>query len=1116
MTLVAPRYYGLAQPKPLEESGDMRPVKCKGVANFARSTPPFSLVVCCIAITTAFPDPLFAQSSELPTLGETKLESIVVRDRATTPVGPMPGLNVTREQIPGNVQSITAKQIQESHALSLGELMNSRLQSVTVNDYQGNPFQMDVQYRGFTASPQLGTPQGLSVFLDGIRVNEPFGDVVNWDLIPLNALVGIDVFPGSNPVFGLGTLGGALSMRTRSGFSDTGVSAEILGGSFGRKQLQVSAGGNNGTVAGFLALNLFKENGWRDNSPSKVNQAFGKVEWRNQRAQIGLSTLFASNDLIGNGLIPTEMYQQRAESVFSSPDQTKNKLMQFQLSGAFDVTDTFNVTTQIYRRSSKRRGLNGDIYEAYGEITDHVTRRPNPGERPVCLYPDINRDGIADYYIDTANLAVGADGSIVGVGTNANIALPGQAMETLSDENGNIIAQRPFWTSRYNTEGAIDTSTRNEALPTDYRSYVQRIWSDPRAADSASPFPSDEFGGLTAYYDGESNFYRGADGFRRTLVNLPVLNADDCLLPNGNPKVRNGVLVATDSDGNPLPRTADSGLPIAVLTKSSIDQISDGGAVQFNWNLDRHKFMVGASVDRGRAEYSTSQRLGLLDAERRAFLAPDQLGAQYFAASNDVVNSEFDGTTTTRSLYASETYTPVDNLHLSAAVRYNHTRLRNTLSARAAALNSGIFANLHTLRNLYPELGLLCPSDDVTQCATEPVPTSPSLFLSDLSSNRTSDRFTYRSLNPSFGASWLPRENLNLYANWSKGARTPSVIELGCAYDGTLVNDQGEVYDPHNPNHDMRQFVPRSLAGNAGVCTLPSTLSGDPYLPQVVSYSSELGVRGKLAEGIDWNFAVYRTNLKDDIYFVSLSPERSFFQTIGKTRREGVEMGITGSAGRSDFRLNYAMTSATFQTDAKLASQHNSSAGNDATIEGERTFEQIQVKPGNRMPGVPLHNVNASFGYRLTDNWRIGMTMIAHSWSYVRGNENNGHQAGSNPGQLDFRFNPDTGLTEKVLIPGKPWLYAGKVPGYAVFNLQTAYKFGHGLTLTAQINNLFDRQYYTAGRLGINPFTTSSTGAPIGASGWNYNATEWQSTNLIAPGAPRGIWVAMSYEFDGK
>lgn len=146
--------------------------------------------------------------AQQPENSSLQLEKVEVRAKRFYEVGPLPGLGLTKEEIPGNVQSISAKEIKEAHSLSITDLMNRKLQSVTVNDYQGNPFQMDVQYRGFTAGPQIGTPQGLSVFFDGIRVNEPFGDVVNWDMIPMNALASVDVFPGSNPIFGLGTLGG--------------------------------------------------------------------------------------------------------------------------------------------------------------------------------------------------------------------------------------------------------------------------------------------------------------------------------------------------------------------------------------------------------------------------------------------------------------------------------------------------------------------------------------------------------------------------------------------------------------------------------------------------------------------------------------------------------------------------------------------------------------------------------------------------------------------------------------------------------------------------------------------------------------------------------------------
>ncbi|MEQ1765914.1 MAG: TonB-dependent receptor plug domain-containing protein, partial [Methylotenera sp.] len=340
---------------------------------------------------------------------EIKLDKVVVRAKRFYEVGPMPGLGLTKEEIPGNVQSITAKEIKESHALSLTDLMNTHLQSVNVNDYQGNPFQMDVTYRGFTASPQLGTAQGISVYLDGIRVNEPFGDVVNWDMIPMNALKSLDVFPGSNPLFGLGTLGGALSMRTKSGFDGKSLDAEILAGAYGRKQLQISAGDTNGVIAGFASGNFFLEDGWRDNSPSKVNQVFGKAEWRNDQVQLGLSMLYAGNKLTGNGLLPTQMANENRSQVYTSPDKSKNDLLQFQLNGIWDVTDTFNVTGQLYNRNSKRKSKTTDVNEEfYGAASP---KDLGAGKQILAGFSDVNRDGLPDYNDFAANIAADAAGN---------------------------------------------------------------------------------------------------------------------------------------------------------------------------------------------------------------------------------------------------------------------------------------------------------------------------------------------------------------------------------------------------------------------------------------------------------------------------------------------------------------------------------------------------------------------------------------------------------------------------------------------------------------------------------------------------------------------------------
>src|SRR5262249_38729613 len=130
---------------------------------------------------------------------------------------PVPGLGIDKEMVPGNVQTINEKLIDQYKPINVNSLLEQSAGSVTVSNFQGNPFQPDVNYRGFTASPLLGTPQGLSVYMDNVRMNQPFGDVVSWDTIPMNAISRVDIIPGSNPLYGLNTLGGALALRTKDG-----------------------------------------------------------------------------------------------------------------------------------------------------------------------------------------------------------------------------------------------------------------------------------------------------------------------------------------------------------------------------------------------------------------------------------------------------------------------------------------------------------------------------------------------------------------------------------------------------------------------------------------------------------------------------------------------------------------------------------------------------------------------------------------------------------------------------------------------------------------------------------------------------------------------------------
>src|SRR5262249_15123295 len=137
------------------------------------------------------------------------------------PVAPRdPGL-IDRDKIPWNIEAPTPGDFEPTKAWSVPDALMRRVPSVFITDTAGNPFQPDVQFRGFQASPTVGTPQGLAVYQNGVRINEAFGDTVNWDFIPERAINRLDIHP-SNPIFGLNALGGAIAIEMKNGFTYAG------------------------------------------------------------------------------------------------------------------------------------------------------------------------------------------------------------------------------------------------------------------------------------------------------------------------------------------------------------------------------------------------------------------------------------------------------------------------------------------------------------------------------------------------------------------------------------------------------------------------------------------------------------------------------------------------------------------------------------------------------------------------------------------------------------------------------------------------------------------------------------------------------------------------------
>ena len=762
------------------------------------------------ALSTAISTALAAlAAASLPAQAQTVVTAERIEVVGTTPLA---GVGVPRQHLPANVQSLSAQRMEEAESLHVGEQLLRQVPAVTVNETQGNPFQMDLNYRGFTASPLLGTAQGLSIYVDGVRVNEPFGDTVNWDLIPNSAIAGIDLIPGSNPAFGLNTLGGALALRTKSGFSHPGGKLEVSGGSFGRSNTELEYGGNDGTLGAYIAGDWFREDGWRNYSPSDVKQLFGKLSFRNSAGEADLSLTRARSRLVGNGVVPPSLLAREREAVFTHPDETRNSLTQLALNGKLWLGDAQSLSGSVYHRRTRTGTLNGDMNDEY---------------------------------------------------------------------------------------------------------------------------------------------------------------EDDPTQPTG------------------------------AHNRTRSTQRGTGVALQWNLTTARHQLAVGGGWDYAQVRFAQTRALGDIDASR---------GIGNLGDAEE--ENRLGGATRTTSIFVTDTWSITPALHLTGSARYNMSRVTT-----------------------HDELN----------------PTPPNLY----------GDHKYRKLNPALGLAWQINPALNAYAGFSQGNRVPTPIELGCA-------------DPANP------------------CSLPNSMAADPYLKQVVARTLEAGLRGTLGGETRWHTGVFRTLNSDDILFVGTSTSAGYFTNFGKTLRQGLELGLDGRLRRFDWYASYTWLQASFRSAACILAENNSTRGTAPECTTNGQDDEILVRKGDRLPGLPAHSLKLGLAWRATDELRLGADLQAFSGQYLRGNENNRHQAGT--------YTDVNGET-------RTFEGAGKVGGYAVLNLNAELGLGAGWQAFARVNNVFDRRYASAGVLAENPFVGGAFQA---------NPDNWRRESFVAPGAPRAAWVGVRYLFGGR
>jgi iron complex outermembrane receptor protein len=299
----------------------------------------------------------------------------------------LPGETIALDKVPGNVRIVTSGDIRRDGSASLAGALNSSLGSISINDESDDPFQPDILYRGFAASPALGTPEGLAVYQNGVRINEAFGDTVNWDLFPDVAIDKVELI-GSSPVYGRNALGGAISITMKNGFSHQGGDLELAGGSFGQRSVTGQFGLNSGAFGFYVASRALDWDGWRLFSDDRMRDVYAALSLHTQALTLDLSYTRANNEMHGQGPAPVQELAVNRSLVFTGPQGTVNSLNFLTLVASLQLSGTWSGQGVLYYRQYSQSVANGNT-------TNYVACLDTPGTlcQPDGVTPLVNAAG---------------------------------------------------------------------------------------------------------------------------------------------------------------------------------------------------------------------------------------------------------------------------------------------------------------------------------------------------------------------------------------------------------------------------------------------------------------------------------------------------------------------------------------------------------------------------------------------------------------------------------------------------------------------------------------------------------------------------------------------------
>src|SRR6476660_1167816 len=287
-----------------------------------------------------------------------------VRRVLVYPTAPTPtaGVGIAVDKVPAAINAVGAAQIARTDSLNITDALQQHVPGLIISDTTGNSFMPDVQFRGFVASPVAGTPQGLAVYQNGVRINEAFGDTVNWDLIPTTAIRSVTVVT-NNPAFGLNALGGAINVQMKDGFNYQGAEINTMGGSFGRMQSSAQYGKQIDNFSVYGALEGLRDNGYRNFSESAIRRFYGDVGYRTDSSEFHLNMGVAKNNFGAAAAVPVELLQKYWGATYTTPQTTDNRVAYANLTGKVEVTPTWTIDGSVRVLAFRQKTVDGNPTE---------------------------------------------------------------------------------------------------------------------------------------------------------------------------------------------------------------------------------------------------------------------------------------------------------------------------------------------------------------------------------------------------------------------------------------------------------------------------------------------------------------------------------------------------------------------------------------------------------------------------------------------------------------------------------------------------------------------------------------------------------------------------------